>query len=179
MSFTLINVRKPSFQRSLTWAFIIRGGGNDRSRNRYKRQIWKRSGLKDGPDNPLEVILLVSNHGWIGGARSNKRSDDRCNSESRSMYRGGSRGVIIATLGGSSASKLVFAILTILAKTATSGGLNHQTGWVRALNKELLNIAKPSFKRASWPVGFEAFRIVNGQSSANDSTRLIRRGCSA
>ena len=35
MSFTPINVREPSFQRPLTWAFRVRGGGNDRGRNRW------------------------------------------------------------------------------------------------------------------------------------------------
>ena len=34
VSFTLINVRKPSFQRLLTWAFRVRGGGNNESWNR-------------------------------------------------------------------------------------------------------------------------------------------------
>ena len=74
--FTPIDVREPSFQRPLTWAFIVRSGG--RSRNRCKR-----SRIQNDPEDPLEVILRISNHGGVGGA-SSKRSDDRCNSGSRS-----------------------------------------------------------------------------------------------
>ena len=57
ISFSLINVQESSFQRPLTWVFIVRSGGNDGSRNRCKSQRRKRSGLKDGLDNPLEIIL--------------------------------------------------------------------------------------------------------------------------
>ena len=75
--FIPINVWEPSFQRPLTWAFIVRSGCG--SQNRYKR-----SGIQNGPKDPLEVILRVSNYGEVGGARSNKRSDDRCNSGNKS-----------------------------------------------------------------------------------------------
>ena len=34
VSFPLINVRKPSFWRPFAWAFKVRGGGNNRGRNR-------------------------------------------------------------------------------------------------------------------------------------------------
>ena len=37
VSFTLINVEEPSFQRLLTWAFRVRGGGDDGGRNRCWR----------------------------------------------------------------------------------------------------------------------------------------------
>ena len=48
--FTPINVRETSFQRPLTWAFIVRSGGG--SQNRCKR-----SRIKNGPEDLLEVIL--------------------------------------------------------------------------------------------------------------------------
>ena len=57
VSFTLINVRESSFQKPLTWVFIVWSGGNDGSQNRYRSRKKKRSGLKDGFDNPLEVIF--------------------------------------------------------------------------------------------------------------------------
>ena len=75
--FTPIDVREPSFQRPLTWAFIVRSGGG--SQNRCKR-----SRIQNNPEDLLEVILRVSNHGEVGGARSSKQSDNRCNSGSRS-----------------------------------------------------------------------------------------------
>ena len=127
VSFTPINIRESSFQRPLTWAFIVQNGGNDGGRNKY----WK-SRIQNGPEDPLEVIFPVSKHGGVGGARSNKRSDNRCISGSKSMCRGGRRGATVATLGRSSASKLIFAVVRILARTATSGGLSHQAGWVGA-----------------------------------------------
>ena len=130
MSFTLINVWKLSFQRPLTWAFIVRSGGDDRGQNR----CW-RSKIQNGPEDPLEIIFQISNHGEVGGARSSKRSDNRCNSGSTSTCCSKSRGATVATLGGNSASKLVFAVVRILARTVTSGGLRHQTGWVRASKK--------------------------------------------
>ena len=37
VGFTSINVRKPSFQRPLTWAFIVQSGGDDGGRNRCWR----------------------------------------------------------------------------------------------------------------------------------------------
>ena len=52
------------------------------------------------------------------------------------MYCGRSKGATVATLGGGSASKLVFAVKSrILTKTVTSGGLSHQTGWVKAIER--------------------------------------------
>ena len=176
MSFILINVRKPSFQRPLTWAFLVRSVGEDKSRSRCKSRKRKMFDLKDGFDDQLKAILQVPNYKGVGGARSNKQSNNRCNSGSKSMCCGGSRGAMVATLGGGSTSKLVFAVVRILAKTATSGGSNHQAGWVRAFNKELLNILKSFSERAGWLVGFGAFRIVKGQSSANNSTKLIGKG---
>ena len=125
MSFTPINVRELSFHRPLTWAFIVRSGNNDRSRNKCRSRKKKKSGLKDGPDNLLEVILQVCNHGRVGGARTNKQSNSKCNCGSKSTCCSGSRGATVATLGISSASKLVFAVVTILARTATSGRLSH------------------------------------------------------
>ena len=68
--FTPINVWEPSFQRPLTWAFIVQSGGG--SRNRCKR-----SRIQNGPEDLLEVILQISNNGGVGGARSSKRSDNR------------------------------------------------------------------------------------------------------
>ena len=67
MSFTLINVREPSFQRPLMWAFIVRSGGNDGSRNRCRKFR-----IQNGSKDPLEVILRVSNYGGFGRARSSK-----------------------------------------------------------------------------------------------------------
>ena len=110
IALTPIQVREPCFQRSLTWAFIIRSGGNDGSWNRCKSRRRKRFGFKDIFDNPLEVILLLPNYRGVGGARSIKRSNDRCNSGSRSTCCGGSRHIMVANLGGSSTSELVFAI---------------------------------------------------------------------
>ena len=75
--FTPINVWESSFQSPLTWAFIMRSGGG--SRNRCKK-----SRVQNGPEDPLGVIVRVSNHGRVGGANRSKRSDDRCNSGSRS-----------------------------------------------------------------------------------------------
>ena len=40
ISFTLINVRKLNFQRPLTWAFIMRSAGNNKSQKRYRS--WKK-----------------------------------------------------------------------------------------------------------------------------------------
>ena len=98
----------------------MQSGGNKRSRNRYKR-----SKIQNVPKDPLEVILQVSNHKGVGGAKNNKRSDNRCNSGSRSTCCGESKGVTVATLGGNSASKLIFAVIRILAKTATSRRLSY------------------------------------------------------
>ena len=126
VSFTSINVWEPSFERPLRGAFIVRSGGNEKSRNRCRSQRKKRSGFKDGSDNPLKVIPQVPNHGRVGRARSTKRSNNRWNSRSRSTCRGASRGAMVNTLIGSSASKLVFAIKRkILASIATSGGSSH------------------------------------------------------
>ena len=116
--FTPINVWDPSFQRPLTWAFIVRSGSG--SRNKCKR-----SKIQNGSEDPLEVIFRVSNHGEVGGARSSKRSDNRCNSGSRNMWRGRGSDATVTSLGGGSANELVFAVVRILAKTATSGGLSH------------------------------------------------------
>ena len=99
VNFTLINVWEPSFHRPLTWAFIVGGGGNNRGRNKCRR-----SRIQNGPKDPPEVIFQISNHGRVGGARSNNQNNDRCNSMSKSMYRGGSRIATIATLGGDSAA---------------------------------------------------------------------------
>ena len=56
MSFIPINVYKPSFQRPLTWAFIVQSGGNDGNRNKYRR-----SKIQNGLENPLEIISQVFN----------------------------------------------------------------------------------------------------------------------
>ena len=117
VSFNPINIQEPSFQRPLTWVF---------------------NGFKD----PLKVIIRVSNHKGVGGSKNSKRSNNRCSSGSKSTCCDGSRDAIVATLGASSASKLVFAVVRILARTATSGRLSDQTGWVGASKKKLLNVAK-------------------------------------
>ena len=111
----------------------MRSDGNKKSQNKCKSRKKKRFGLKDDPDNLLEVLFRVPNNGRVGGARNNKRSDDKCNSKSRSMCRGKSRGATVAILGGGSANKLIFAVMRILAKTATSKKSSHQAGWVKAL----------------------------------------------
>ena len=118
VSFTPINVWEPSFQRPFTWAFRVPGGGDNGGRNR----CW-RFRIQNGPEDLLEIILQVFNHGEVGGARSSKRNNNKCSSKSRSTCCGGSRGAKIAILGGGSASELVFARIRILARTATSGGL--------------------------------------------------------
>ena len=129
VSFIPINVRESSFQGPLIWAFIVRSGGDDRSQNKYKK-----SRIQNGSEDPLEVILQISNYKRVGKARSSKQSNNRCNSESKSLCCGGNRGATIATLGGVSASKLVFAVKKrILASTVTSGGLSHWAGWIGAL----------------------------------------------
>ena len=128
VNFILINVWEQSFQKPLTWAFIVQSGGNNKSRNRCKSRKKKRFGLKNDLDNPLEVILQVSNHGGVGKARSNKQNNDRCNRGSRSTCHTGSRGATVATLGRGSASKLVFAVMKILARTATSKNSSHWAG---------------------------------------------------
>ena len=120
VSFTPINVWEPSFQRPLTWAFIVQSGGDDKGQNRCRR-----SKIQNGPENLLEVIFQVSNHKRVGGVRSMKQSKNKCNSGSRSTGCGGSRGTIVATLGEGSASKLIFAAVRILARTAISGGLRY------------------------------------------------------
>ena len=130
MSFTPINVRKPSFQRLFRWAFIVRSGSNNESRNKCKSQKRKRSDLKNGLDNLLKVIFRVSNHKEVGRARSNKQSNNKCNSRSKSICCNRSRGAMVATLSESPASKLVFAIVRILVRTAMSRGSSHQAGWV-------------------------------------------------
>ena len=111
VSFTSINVWKPSFQKPLTWAFIVRSGDNNGSRNWCRRRKKKRSSLKDGLDNPLEVILQVPNHGGVGGARSNKQSNDKCKNGSKSTCCSRSRSATVATLDGDSTSELVFAVV--------------------------------------------------------------------
>ena len=169
-SFILINVREPGFQRSLTWAFIVRSSGNNKGQNRCRR-----SRIQNGSEDLLEVILQIFNHGRVGGAKSNKWSNNRCNSKSRSMCYSRSRGARVATLGGGCASKLIFAIVRILARIATSGRSSYQAGWVGAHERSYLI----SFQRAGWPVRFGALRIVNGQVSGNDSTSLIGGGCLA
>ena len=118
--FTLIIVWKPSFQRPLTWAFIVRSGGENRSRNRCKR-----SRTQNGLEDPLEVIFWVSNYGRVGGAKSNKWSDNKYNNGNKSTCCRRSRGATVVTLDGSSASKLIFAVVRILARIATSGGLSY------------------------------------------------------
>ena len=52
VSFTSINVWEPSFQISLTWAFIVWRGVDNGSRNRCRRFR-----IQNGPEDPLEVIL--------------------------------------------------------------------------------------------------------------------------
>ena len=148
MSFTSINVWKLSFQRPFTWAFIVRSGSDDGGRNRCKRFE-----IQNGPEDLLEVILQVSNHEGVGEGKSSKRSNDRCSNGCESTCCGGSRDATVATLGRSSASKLVFAVVKILARTATSGGSNHWTGWVRASKKKLLNVAKFSSSSLSKQAG--------------------------
>ena len=130
VSFTPINVREPSFRRPLMWAFIVRSGGNDGGRN----GCW-RFKIQNGLEDLLEFILQVSNYRGIGRAGSSKRSDDTCKSGSRSTCRGVSKGATFVTLGGSSAIKLVFAVVRILASTAMSKGLSHWTGWVGTSKK--------------------------------------------
>ena len=120
VSFILINVWKLSFQKPLTWAFIVQSGGNSRSRNRCKK-----SKIQNGPENLREIIFQVSNHREVGRAKSNKRSNDRCNSGNKGICCGGSRAAIVAILGGGSTSKLIFVIVEILAKTATREGLSY------------------------------------------------------
>ena len=78
MGLTQIHVWEPCFQKLLTWAFIMRSGSNNRSQNRCKSRRKKRSGFKDGPGNPLEVIFQIPNNGGVSGARRNKRSNNRC-----------------------------------------------------------------------------------------------------
>ena len=127
VSFTSINVWEPSFQKPLIWVFTVQSGGNDGSQNRCRSQRRKRSDFKDGPDKLLEVILQVPNHRRVGGARSNKRSDNKCNSGSKSICCDQNRGAMVAILGGASTSKLVFAVKRmILARIATSGGSSHE-----------------------------------------------------
>ena len=116
ITFTSINVKEPSFQGPLTWAFIVRSSRNDRGRNRCRR-----SRIQNGPQDLLEVILQVSNHRGVGGAKSSKRSDNRCSSGNKSTCRGGSREATDATFGRGSANKFVFAVVGILARTVTSG----------------------------------------------------------
>ena len=127
VSFTPLNVWESSFQRPLTWAFRVQRGGDNGGRNRCCK-----SRIQNGPEDPLEVILQVSNHRGVGGARRSKRSNNRYSSRSKSTCRGESRGATVATLVRGFASKLIFAVVRILVKTATSGGLSHQTGWVGA-----------------------------------------------
>ena len=124
MSFPPINVWEPSFQRLFTWTFIVRSGGNDGSRNKCKRFR-----IQNGPEDLLQVIFQVSNHKKVGRARSSKRSNARYNSRSKNTYCSKSKGATIATLGGGSASKLVFVIKKrILARIATSGRSSHRAG---------------------------------------------------
>ena len=120
VSFTIINVEEPSFQRPLMWAFRMWGGDNNRGRNRY----W-RFKIENGPKDLLEVIFRVSNHRGVSRARSSKRSDKKCSSRSKSTCRGKSRGAMVATLDSDCASELVFAVVRILARTAINGGLSH------------------------------------------------------
>ena len=42
---------------------------------------------------------------------------------------------MVATLGRGFASKLVFAVVKILAGTATKGGSSYQTGWLGAFKR--------------------------------------------
>ena len=135
VSFTLINIQEPSFQRPLTCVFIVRSCDNDGSRKRCRSRKRKRSSLKNGLDDPLKVIHWLPNHRGVGGAKNNTRSDNKCNNGSRSMCHGESRSVTVAILGGGSASKLVFAVVRILARTLMSRGLSHWAGWVEALIK--------------------------------------------
>ena len=120
ISFTLINIRQPSFEKPLIWAFIARSGNDNGSQNRCKR-----SRIQNGPEDLLEVILQVYNHRRVGGARNSSRSNNKCNIRSKSTCHGKNKVAMVATLGGGSASKLVFAIMRILAKTVTSKGLSH------------------------------------------------------
>ena len=86
----------------------------------------KRFGFKDGLDNLLEVIFQVSNHEGVGEVRCHKRNNNRCNSESKNMCRGWSKGAILAILGRSSANRPLFAVKKkILTRTAASKGSSH------------------------------------------------------
>ena len=121
---TLIHIRETCFQRPLMWAFIVRSGGNDGSRNRFRR-----SKIQNCHKDLLEVNLQVFNDGEVGRAWSSKESDNRCNSGSRSTCCDKNRGATFATLVGDSASKLVFAVKRkILAKTMTSKESSHWAG---------------------------------------------------
>ena len=102
------------------WAFKMRSGGANRSWNR----CW-RSRIQNGPKDPLEFIFQVSNHGGVGKAKSSKRSDNKCSSGSKSTCRGRSSAATATTFCGGFASKLVFAFVKILARTATRGGSSH------------------------------------------------------
>ena len=93
----------------------MRSGDNNGSRNKCKR-----SRIQNDLKDLLEVIFQVSNHGEVGRARSNKRSNDKCNNGSKSTCRGESWGATVATFGRGLASKLVFAVVKILARTTTS-----------------------------------------------------------
>ena len=119
-SFTPINVWEPSFQRPLTWAFIMRSKGNDRNWNQCRR-----SKIQNSFEDPLEVILQISNFGGVGRARSSKRSNDRCNNGNKRTCCSGNRGATVLTLGEGFTSKLVFGVVKILAKTVTSGRSSH------------------------------------------------------
>ena len=130
VSFTLINIREPSFQRPLTWPFIVQSGGNDGDRNKCRR-----SKIQNGFKDLLEVILQVSNHGGVNGARNSKQSNNRCSSGSKSMCRDGSRDATVAIFGGDFANKLVFAVVKILARIAMSERSSHGTSWVGASKK--------------------------------------------
>ena len=85
----------------------------------------KRSRLENGLKNLLEVIFQVSNHKEVDRAKINKQSNNRCNSRGRNTCHGRSRGEIVATLVGVSASKLIFIVIRILTRTAISGRLSH------------------------------------------------------
>ena len=52
VSFTLINIWELSFQKPLTWVFIVRSGGNNGGGNRCKR-----SRISNSPKDPLKVIF--------------------------------------------------------------------------------------------------------------------------
>ena len=103
----------------------MRSDGNNKSKNRCTSRRKKRSGFKNSPDNLLEVIVQVPNYKGVSGARNNKWSNNKCKNGGKSTCCGESMSATIATFGKGPIIKLVFAIVRILAKTATSGRLSY------------------------------------------------------